>query len=166
MFSTYQLYKCTPMTDPNNKTPRKLSPEELAAQQRVSMNVVEVDGVHRTLPNVRHIAEETRGQDKLVVLNSILSRNSMKKYRTLIFCNTVNSSRAVEYALQADGIQSLSYHGDLNSRERSTNLEKFRAGEAQYMVCTDIAARGLDIPEIDHVIMFDFPLNPVDYIHR
>lgn len=34
------------------------------------------------------------------------------------------------------------------------------------MVCTDIAARGLDIPEIDHVIMFDFPLNPVDYIHR
>ena len=49
---------------------------------------------------------------------------------------------------------------------RQDNLEKFREGEQQFLVCTDLAARGLDIPEIDHVIMFDFPLNPVDYIHR
>lgn len=40
------------------------------------------------------------------------------------------------------------------------------AGEEQYMVCSDIAARGLDIPETAHVVMFDFPLNPVDYLHR
>ena len=45
-------------------------------------------------------------------------------------------------------------------------MDKFREGNQQYLVCTDLAARGLDIPEIDHVIMFDFPLNPVDYIHR
>ena len=49
---------------------------------------------------------------------------------------------------------------------RQANLDKFREGEQQFLVCTDLAARGLDIPEIDHVIMFDFPLNPVDYIHR
>lgn len=40
------------------------------------------------------------------------------------------------------------------------------AGELQYLVCTDIAARGLDIPETGHVVMFDFPLNPIDYLHR
>jgi superfamily II DNA/RNA helicase len=40
------------------------------------------------------------------------------------------------------------------------------SGEESILVCTDIAARGLDIPDVDHVIMFDFPLNPVDYIHR
>lgn len=39
-------------------------------------------------------------------------------------------------------------------------------GTEQYMVCTDIAARGLDIPEIAHIVMFDFPLNPIDYLHR
>jgi superfamily II DNA or RNA helicase len=52
------------------------------------------------------------------------------------------------------------------SISRQANLDKFREGEQQFLVCTDLAARGLDIPEIDHVIMFDFPLNPVDYIHR
>ena len=39
-------------------------------------------------------------------------------------------------------------------------------GKARHMVCTDIAARGLDMPAVDHVIMFDFPLNPIDYLHR
>ena len=59
-----------------------------------------------------------------------------------------------------------SYHGDLNSKEREQGLDRFRSGERQYLVCTDIAARGIDIPEVDHVIMFDFPMNPVDYLHR
>jgi superfamily II DNA/RNA helicase len=63
-------------------------------------------------------------------------------------------------------IEATTYHGDLNSREREANLQTFREGKHQFMVCTDIAARGLDIPDIDHVIMFDFPLNPIDYIHR
>ncbi len=111
--------------------------------------------------------------------------------RTMIFCNTIDSARAVEYALN-DGmkakeiytpdndsvsggfkdsfsshtVHAISYHGEMNSRERETNLNRFRTGENQYLVCTDIAARGIDIPEIDHVILFDFPLNPIDYIHR
>ena len=63
-------------------------------------------------------------------------------------------------------MECLSYHGDLNSREREVNLEKFRNRDVQYLVCSDIAARGLDIPDVEHVIMFDFPLNPIDYIHR
>jgi ATP-dependent RNA helicase RhlE len=56
--------------------------------------------------------------------------------------------RAVEYALTAANVESLSYHGDLNSKERESNLEQFREGKLQYLVCTDIAARGIDIPEV------------------
>ena len=52
-------------TDPTNKTPRRLTAKEEASQARVTINVVEVDGVHRTLPHVRHIAEETKGLDKV-----------------------------------------------------------------------------------------------------
>jgi superfamily II DNA/RNA helicase len=113
-----------------------------------------------------------------------------KKFRTIIFCNTIDSCRAVEYSLNEEThtinnkqFHSISYHGDLNSRDRETNLDKFRngfinkelliyfdviyiSGSEQYLVCTDIAARGLDIPEIGQIIMFDFPLNPIDYLHR
>jgi superfamily II DNA/RNA helicase len=96
----------------------------------------------------------------------VLERYKAKKYPTLVFCNTVASCRAVEYALNETQANPLSYHGDLNSKERSANLETFKAGGVQYLVCTDIAARGLDIPDIGHVVMFDFPMNPVDYIHR
>ena len=148
-------------SDPSNLTPRKNHTES----HRVPINIVEVDGVHRSLPHVRHNFEETKGADKIEMLKTVLARQS-KKLRSLVFCNTVDSARAVEYALSESGVACTSYHGDLNSRERAANLESFRNGTEQYMVCTDIAARGLDIPEIDHVVIFDFPLNPVDYIHR
>lgn len=148
--------------DPTNKTPPRITGEE----NRVELKIVEVDGLHRALSNVRHVIEDVKGIDKLVILKSVLQRHSIKPLRTLIFCNSVDSVRAVQYFLSEAGSPALSYHGDLNSRERESNLNSFRNGESQCMVCTDIAARGLDIPEIDHVIMFDFPLNPIDYLHR
>lgn len=116
---------------------------------------------------MKHNFEETKGQDKLLVLKNLIDRNDKKMKSTMIFCNTIDSCRAVEYAIKEDtNIEAACYHGDLNSRERESNLKKFRDGESSYLVCTDIAARGLDIPDIDHIIMFDFPMNPVDYIHR
>ena len=148
--------------DGTNPTPKKLTGKE----DRVNMNIVEVDGVHRVLPNVQHDVEDTKGIDKLLTLNTVLERYAHRNMRTLIFCNTVDSCRAVEYALKESETDTLSYHGDLRGTDREDNLNKFRSGESQYLVCTDIAARGIDIPEIQHVILFDFPLNPVDYIHR
>ena len=93
---------------------------------------------------------------------------------TMIFCNTAASCRAVQYALSEAQIETLAYHGDLNSEARSENLQRFRlAGSTEgslsdprILVCTDLAARGLDIPQVDHVVMFDFPLNALDYLHR
>ena len=92
---------------------------------------------------------------------------------TLVFCNTVSSCRAAEHALAESGVSSLCYHGDLQSSDREDNLQEFRkVGEGLYddgprvLVCTDIASRGLDVPQVDHVVMFDFPLNPIDYLHR
>jgi superfamily II DNA/RNA helicase len=133
---------------------------------RVKLNVIEVSGVHRALDNVKHYTEDTKGADKMVTLKKILGQYEKKKFQTMIFCNSVNSSRAVQYALNENGIEATSYHGELNSRERTANIQDFRDGVQQYLVCTDLAARGLDIPEIDHVIIFDFPLNPIDYLHR
>lgn len=111
--------------------------------------------------------------------------------RVMIFCNTITSCRAVDHHLNQVfhehddnlGVDLLSYHGDLNSTARSANLQLYRSlGDAsvhetvdgghnqssmhKFLICTDIAARGLDIPSTSHVVMFDFPLNPVEYLHR
>jgi superfamily II DNA/RNA helicase len=137
-----------------------------------------VDGLHRSLPNVKHEHVPVKGKDKLALLAEVLQQHIRKPYKTLVFCNTIDSCRAVEYYMRdpttygsmigvnavEDVIDTVAcYHGELNSRERLANLDSLRNGTAKYMVCTDIAARGLDIPEIGHIIMFDFPMNPVDY---
>ena len=143
-------------------------------------SIVEVDGLHKSVPKVNHIMEHVQGRDKMDILAEILHRHVNKKHKTLVFCNTIDSCRAVDYYMRDPSSYSyldreaglqivnsvVSYHGGLNSREREANIDRLRNGTAEIMVCTDIAARGLDIPAIGHVILFDFPLNPVDYIHR
>ena len=148
--------------DESNLTPRRFD----GSEERVEMSIVEVDGVHRSLPHVQHNMEEVKGLDKMLVLNNVIEQYRSRTARTLIFCNTIDSCRAVEYSLNESEIVTLAYHGDLRGSEREENLDKFRSGHCQYLVCTDIAARGIDIPAIEHVILFDFPLNSVDYIHR
>lgn len=136
------------------------------------MNIAEICGVHHSLPHVTHRMVDTRGNDKLVVLDNIIQEMRNKVNKTMIFCNTIDSCRAVAYFLDAQSSNKpcLSYHGDIKSQDRARNLNEFRnsgrGDSATFMVCSDIAARGLDIPGVDHVVMFDFPLNPIDYLHR
>ena len=90
-----------------------------------------------------------------------------------MFCNTVASCCAAEHGLAKSGVSCLCYHSDISS-DREENLGRYRLADsggggidaAAVLVCTDIASRGLDVPQVDHVVMFDFPLNPIDYLHR
>lgn len=153
-------------TDSTNLTPQKRTKANME-ESKVDIKVVEIEGLHKVLSNVKHYTVAVPGgQDKMAVLRDILSRFNMQTSTTLIFCNSVSSCQAVAYFLNEAGIETISYHGDLNSRMRDANLRAFREGLCQYLVCTDIAARGLDISDVEHVIMFDFPLNSIDYLHR
>ena len=124
------------------------------------------DDAHRTLPNLAHVMLDTKGTDKVQMLLDVLHQSKRMGERVMVFCNTVGSARAVEHAMRESGLPALTYHGDINSIERRTNLEKFKEGGVNFLVCTDIASRGLDMPFVDHVVMFDFPLNPIEYLHR
>ena len=147
------------------------------------MRVLKAPGLHRTVPRLRQVFVDVGSIDKLTLLVDVVHNqggrgaavkktDSDAQALTIVFCNTVQSAQAAQHALAEAGLPSLAYHGDLNSAARSENLERFRTtGEggtsaARILVCTDLAARGLDIPEVDHVVMFDFPLNPLDYLHR
>ncbi|KAL7438433.1 hypothetical protein ACHAXH_003452, partial [Discostella pseudostelligera] len=147
------------------------------------IRILTAPGLHRVVPRLKQVFVNVGSVDKLSLLVDVVAggeRQKREKQRrggplplTLVFCNTVASCRAAEHALAESGVLSLCYHGELNSADREENLQKFRkVGEdgdsdgASVLVCTDIASRGLDVPEVDHVVMFDFPLNPIDYLHR
>merc|ERR1719253_1466022 len=72
----------------------------------------------------------------------------------------------LEYQLSNQGLPATSIHGDRTQREREDALASFRAGRTPVLVATDVAARGLDIPNVVHVINYDFPGDIDDYVHR
>jgi len=141
--------------------------------------IISAPGLHKTVPRLEHIFVDVGNTDKLSLLVDVISsrqnNNNNDEAKTIIFCNTAASVRAVQYALGEARIgDTLAYHGELNSKIRNENLQAFRGKKTDdatiknenVLVCTDLAARGLDVPAVDHVIMFDFPLNSLDYLHR
>jgi len=153
-----QFILCTATLTPAVR--RLIDSDDFISEARV----LESSDLHRTLPSLKHVMLDLKGQNKITMLLDVLHQHKDKP--TLIFCNTVNSCRAAEHALTEAGIKSGCYHGEVNSIQRKENLGLFTEGKIKFLVCTDIAARGLDMPEVGHIIMFDFPLNPIDYLHR
>src|SRR5271167_4941228 len=84
----------------------------------------------------------------------------------LIFCNRKRDVQVVYRSLQKHGFSVLALHGDLDQRMRMAALDAFRADEVQLLVCSAVAARGLDIPDVSHVNNYDAPHHSEDYVHR
>ena len=84
----------------------------------------------------------------------------------LIFCNRKRDVQIVYRSLEKHRFSVAALHGDMDQRARMAALESFRSGEVQLLVCSDVAARGLDIPDVSHVINYDAPHHPEDYVHR
>ncbi|CAI9116456.1 OLC1v1017598C1 [Oldenlandia corymbosa var. corymbosa] len=124
--------------------------------------------LHKKIATARHDFIKLAGsENKLEVLLQVLEPSLAKGNRVMVFCNTLNSSRAVDYFLNDNQISTVNYHGEVPAEQRVENLEKFKSedGDCPTLVCTDLAARGLDL-DVDHVVMFDFPLSSIDYLHR
>jgi len=108
---------------------------------------------------VRHVQE----RDKLDELFNILPSCEGLK---LVFTATKREADRVEMELQHEGIRTLAIHGDKSQREREYALRSFRKGNIDTLVATDVAARGLDIPNVLWVIQYDLPSTIDDYVHR
>ncbi|XP_056164196.1 DEAD-box ATP-dependent RNA helicase 39-like isoform X2 [Syzygium oleosum] len=124
--------------------------------------------LHKKIASARHDFIKISGsENKLESLLQVLEPSLAKGNKVMVFCNTLNSSRAVDHFLHENQISTVNYHGEVPAEQRVENLKKFKNedGDCPTLVCTDLAARGLDL-DVDHVIMFDFPLNSIDYLHR
>lgn len=85
---------------------------------------------------------------------------------TLVFVETKRAADVLEHSLTSQGFPACSIHGDRSQYEREHALAQFRAGRTRILVATDVAARGLDIPNVAHVINYDFPSDIDNYVHR
>ena len=84
----------------------------------------------------------------------------------IIFCNRKRDIGDLLNALQKSGYPAVSLHGDMDQHMRLKMLDKFKGGEATYLIASDVAARGLDIPAVSHVFNYDVPTHAEDYVHR
>ena len=95
-----------------------------------------------------------------------LMRDATDVKNGIIFCNRKSDVQIVYKSLTKHGFSVAALHGDMDQRARMVALEAFRNGTTQYLVASDVAARGLDIPDVSHVFNYDAPHHSEDYVHR
>ncbi len=129
-------------------------------------NPVEVE-VAKQNATAENVTERVYGIDreyKRALLSYLIGSNNWKQ--VLVFVRTKHGADRLEKQLIEDGIRTAALHGDKTQGARNKALEYFKSGKVTVLVATDIAARGLDIDDLPHVVNFDLPQVPEDYIHR
>ncbi len=126
--------------------------------------LVEIQQKARTVSTVDQSYFEVRQRSKVEVLSRILDMNPPRL--GIIFCNTKRSVDECTEDLIHRGYAADRLHGDITQQMRERVLKRFREGAVELLVATDVAARGLDIDEIDIVFNYDLPTDPEDYVHR
>jgi superfamily II DNA/RNA helicase len=103
--------------------------------------------------------------DKRDTLRRLL-RDAAGLKNAIIFCNRKREVATLHRSLVRHGFSAVALHGDMDQSARTAALEQFRKNEVTLLVASDVAARGLDIPDVSHVFNFDVPHHPDDYVHR
>lgn len=117
-----------------------------------------------TSKNVEQDVVRIEGRDKIEVLHNLLTHSDFRK--VLIFGRTKHGVERLSQTLARRGLKSESIHGNKNQSQRQKALNLFKNSHIQILVATDVAARGLDIADVSHVINYDLPATYDDYIHR
>jgi len=127
----------------------------------VLIEVAKQNSVSELITHVVHPVEPIRKQELLIYL---IKQQNLQQ--VLVFARTKQGADRLAQQLSRQGISSAAIHGDRNQLQRTQALENFKQGLIRVLVATDVAARGLDIEELTHVINFELPNSPEDYVHR
>lgn len=117
-----------------------------------------------TAVNIEQVYFEVKPKAKVEVMCRLIDMYDLKLL--LVFCNTKRKVDEIVEDLQGRGYMAEGLHGDLRQSQRSTVMGKFRSGTTSILVATDVAARGIDVDDVDAVINFDIPLDEEYYVHR
>ena len=125
---------------------------------------IEIEAKQRTLDTTNQTYYEVPNGKKLDALARVLDMETPGP--TIVFCRTRQETNDLSENLRLRGYQTEALHGDMNQAERDRTMRKFRDGQADLLIATDVAARGLDIDTVTHVINYDIPFDVEQYIHR
>lgn len=137
---------------------------ELTNQFMRDPQLVEINATQVTLDAIAQQYMEVPMGRKLDALNLLL--RSREPVRTMIFCNTKLMVDEVSSYLNKNGFTCEGIHGDMNQSQRTRVMEGFKSARIPILVATDVAARGIDVNDIDYVINYDLPQNSEIYVHR
>ena len=137
---------------------------KLAREFQTDPEIIQVAARNATADNVTHVLYPVDVARKADLLLHLVRRDRMEQ--VLVFTRTkAGASRLASY-LDRRGVPAIAIHSDRTQGERTRALASFKAGEVVALVATDVASRGLDIDTLPHVVNFDLPFEPQDYVHR
>ena len=127
---------------------------------------VTVEVARRNMPIelIAQVAHPVDKDRKRALLAHLVKSGNWQQ--VLVFCRTKHGANRLAEQLEHDGIETAAIHGNKSQPQRMKALQRFKDGELQVLVATDIAARGLDIESLPHVVNYDLPHVPEDYVHR
>ena len=138
--------------------------EELSRAYLVNPRRVQVSPPGKAADKVRQSVHFVGRTEKLAQLREILARDPQAL--TLVFSRTKHGAEKLMKLLVAEGVNAASIHGNKSQGQRDRAIAAFRAGRITTLVATDVAARGIDIPDVAYVVNFDLPEVPENYVHR
>ena len=137
---------------------------ELAYEHMNEPELLKVEAENVTADHVAQSVYYPANEEKLPLLVGLL--NGIEEGRVMVFTNTRAATDRVQRTLEANGIHAASISGAVPQKKRQSLLRRFHDGEIPVLVATDVAARGLHIPDVTHVFNFDLPQDAPDYVHR
>ena len=156
-FSATMAPEITRLTDTFLSNPERV---EVARQSTTAETVTQ--GVCLLKPSRKDRADK----EKRDLLRALIEGEGEKFRNAIIFCNRKRDVGVLYKSLSKHGFNAGALHGDLDQSVRMATLDGFRNGEIKLLVASDVAARGLDIPDVSHVFNFDIPTHSEDYVHR
>lgn len=129
-----------------------------------NLKTVKIAHKAMTVPTVEQISYEVRGRGKTEILTRLIDFYEIKL--GIVFCNTKQMVDDLADELSARGYSADRIHGGMNQSQRDAVMNKFRTSRIEFLVATDVAARGIDVNDIEAVFNYDLPWDEEDYVHR
>jgi ATP-dependent RNA helicase DBP3 len=153
------------------KSIRELAATFMVQPVRITIGRTDTEdsGELRANPKIKQsveVVEQHAKEGRLLQLLNQMQKGDKSNDRILVFCLYKKEAMRIERFIRSRGFKVAGIHGDMSQRDRISSLDAFKKGDVSLLVATDVAARGLDIPNVKAVINVTFPLTAEDYVHR